>query len=40
MMATGDEEVQEGFGKVIYKDVVLFTLVIQNTLYFYIDAGV
>ena len=39
MMATGDEEVQAGFGNVIYKDMVLFTLVIQNTLYFYIDAG-
>ena len=30
MMATGDEEVQAGFGKVIYKDMVLFTLVIQT----------
>ena len=35
-----EDEVQMGFGKVIYKDTLLFTLVIQNTLYFYIDAGI
>ena len=35
-----EDEVQVGFGKVTYKDTLLFILVIRNTLYFYIDAGI
>ena len=40
MKAAGDKEVQQGFGRVICKDMLLFPLIIQNTLYLYIDAGI